>query len=215
MRERWMKMVSQVYAPKSGQVSPWATSRDRFYHIDCGSGSAPLMGLDIGGNVGDDVYFRVYNDGSFPLHYRYRRDCTGYPSFEGWQQSSALVVVRTTAGAFGFRFTHIVIDSDITNEWSTDIAVQTGNTASFRIGELCAVTVKEGVPGYANDECGQTPGSTDIGGLCSEAPHLHFASDNGNAKNCYCDGPYDEPESATPPSSGQWHVGTSTPLFWK
>lgn len=173
------------------------------------------MGLDIGGSVGDPVWFRVYNDGSFPLHFRYRHDCTRYPEFEGQRPSSAMVEVRTTAGSFGFRFTHIDIDSDVTSTWSSEVPLQPGRTSSFRIGSLCAVTVKAGVPGYAGDECGQLPGTTDIGGLCSQSPHIHFASDNGVSKNCYCDGPYAGPESATPPGSGNWYVSTATALFWK
>ena len=36
-------MVFKVYAPKSGPVTPWIVSRDRFYHRDCSSSSKPLM----------------------------------------------------------------------------------------------------------------------------------------------------------------------------
>ena len=174
-------MVFRVYAGATGQIT-------RGWHADCGSTPGTPMAVDIGANVGAPVRFAVHNDGGFPLQYRYRVDCTSFPS---GAPSSVMVLVQCTAGEFLFRYTHIDVAGGIppatanrAGPWSGATAVSPGRTRSLHLGTLCAVTAKSGISGWSNGDCGQSGGTSDVGGLCSSGPHLHQAASNGRLNGC-------------------------------
>lgn len=169
-------MTFRVYAGVSGR-------KTQSWHRDCGA-SGTEMAIDIGASVGTQIRFTVHNDGSTPIVFRYRVDCT---TFMTPTPSSVMVEVDVGADEYLFRYTHLDVASDIPGPdgpWSRWTAVQPGRTLGKILGTISPVSAKGGVPGYANGECGQPGGTTDVGGLCSSGPHLHQAASNGRYDGC-------------------------------
>ena len=169
-------MAFRVYAGASGQ-------KTQSWHRDCGANGTE-MAIDVGASVGTSVRFTVHNDGTTPIVFRYRVDCTTFPR---GIPSSVMVEVDVGADEYLFRYTHLDVASDIPRAggpWSDWTAVQPGRTAGKVLGTICAVSAKDNTPGWANGECGQSGGTTDVGGLCSSGPHLHQAASNGQRDGC-------------------------------
>lgn len=129
------------------------------------------------------MYFRVLNDGSLPLTYRYRVDCSGYPT---GTPSGAMVMIDYSGGAVIIRHLHLNLSPSILRTWSNAVTAPAGQTRVGYVGSLSPVSVKANIPGYDHDrdECGAEGGTTDIGGICSSGPHLHQASSNGQVSDC-------------------------------
>ncbi|MDE2891477.1 MAG: hypothetical protein F4088_03455 [Chloroflexi bacterium] len=201
-----------VYPGLAGRVS-------QGWHRDCGTGGT-LSAVDIGGDVGDRVYFRVRNTGQTPITYRYRYDCAGYPT---GTRSGMMFMIDSTAGTYIIRYLHLNLDSGVSSSWSAAVSVPSGQTRIRSVGTLSAVSSKTGIKGYDTDEdnCDLMGGLTDVGGICSSGPHLHQASSNGQlnqclqanlANNCSSGSRWSLPDLRDPlPAS----VSTSTVLFSK
>jgi len=169
-------MTFRVYAGVSG-------SRTQSWHSDCGTAGTP-MAIDIGASAGSTVRFSIHNDGSNPLSFRYRVDCSSFPT---GTPSSVMVEVDTGADEYLFRYTHLNVASDIPSaggSWSSWTVVLAGQTRGKILGTLSSASAKAGIPGYSNGDCGQAGGTTDVGGLCSSGPHLHQGASNGNYDGC-------------------------------
>ena len=114
-------MAFRVYAGASGQ-------KTQSWHRDCGANGTE-MAIDVGASVGTSVRFTVHNDGTTPIVFRYRVDCTTFPR---GIPSSVMVEGDVGADEYLFRYTHLDVASDIPRAggpWSDWTAVQPGRTA--------------------------------------------------------------------------------------
>ncbi len=189
-------MAFQVYAGCSGQRSG-AYPNTNGWHPDCKSTGSP-MALDIFAPQNTSVDFLVRNDSNFYIVYRYRVDCT---KFLTGTPSSVVVELTTTVGVYLFRYAHLNVASDIPPggwdaPWSDRINVSAYQTSRKNLGTLSEASVHydtegEAISGWIQPEgatsgyCSETvTGKTDIGGLCSSAPHLHQAASNNTYDGC-------------------------------
>lgn len=205
-------MVFQVYAGLAGKVS-------QGWHSDCGT-ATPLTAVDIAGSTSDSVFFSIRNTGQLPITYRYRKDCSYYPTGI-W--TGVMFLIDSHEGTFVIRYLHVVLDSGFEHQWSAPVTVPSGQTRLKYIGDLSPVSSKIGIKGWDNEEedCELVGGLTDNGGICSSGPHLHQACSNGKENDCLeadlqnnCQAKiiYDLPDLA---SSLPQYTSTSTVLFSK
>jgi len=181
-------VVFQVYAGISGTKGSTYPDTNG-WHTDCG-GHDPSdphpMSMDIFAPEGTTVRFSVHNNGSHPLTFRCRVDCT---NFLTEVPSSVMVEVNAYNNVYLFRYAHINVAADIpgggwSSPWGAATSVLSGQTRSKILGTLCDATVKHDSNGNLIGNCSHTNNKTDIGGLCSSGPHLHQAASNGGYDGC-------------------------------
>jgi len=185
MNERVSAMVFRVYAGVSGTLS-------QSWHVDCGRTRSPsqAMSIDIEAPPGTIVRFRIYNDGSIPITYRYRVDYTYFPR---GTDSSVMVEVDSGPTNYVFRYTHLNVDSSIpSGTWSAYADVQPGQSSGRILGTVSDIYSDPASVGYGVvngiEVCTKPGGTTDVGGLCSSDSHLHQAASDGYSDPCLAPG---------------------------
>lgn len=164
-----------VYAGLAGKVT-------QQWHADCSVGGTATS-VDIAGGPSDSVFFHVRNTGQLPITYRYRYDCSGYPT---GVRTGVMFLIDSTEGTFVIRYLHLSLGGGFSHSWSSPVTVAPGQSRLKYLGDLSPVSSKQGITGWDNDKqsCTLVGGLTDVGGICSSGPHLHQASSNGQEDDC-------------------------------